>query len=49
MIMALLAEIYRLQQKPVQAKMQAQRAMRLMGGNSLRIYYGFGGYRRKTL
>ncbi|MBI3257957.1 MAG: glycosyltransferase [Ignavibacteriae bacterium] len=37
-IMALLAEIYRLQQKPVQAKMQAQRAMRLMGGNSLAEY-----------
>lgn len=37
-IMSLLAEIYRLQQKPVQAKMQAQRAMRLMGGNSLAEY-----------
>jgi glycosyltransferase involved in cell wall biosynthesis len=37
-IMSLLAEIYRLQEKPVQAKMQAQRAMRLMGGNSLAEY-----------
>jgi len=37
-IMSLLAEIYRLQEKPVQAKMQAQRAMRLMSGNSLAEY-----------
>lgn len=37
-IMSLLAEIYRLQEKPVQAKMQAQRAMRLMNGNSLAEY-----------
>lgn len=37
-IMTLQAEIYRLQAKPVQSKMQAQRAMRLMSNNSLAEY-----------
>ena len=34
-IMALIAEIYRLQRKPVQSKLQALRAKRLMSDNSL--------------
>ncbi|MBK9247489.1 MAG: glycosyltransferase family 2 protein [Ignavibacteria bacterium] len=37
-IMTLQAEIYRLQLKPVQAKMQAQRAVRLLNTNSLAEY-----------
>ncbi|MBS1537909.1 MAG: glycosyltransferase family 2 protein [Bacteroidetes bacterium] len=37
-IMALIAEIYRLQRKPVQAKLQALRAKRLMPDNSLADY-----------
>ncbi len=37
-LMALIAEIYRLQHKPVQAKLQALRAKRLMTDNSLADY-----------